>query len=343
MNISICIGLVILILYFITYGLIKNKEKRNKIFLLLSFVFLFIILEIRKPISDLEYFITIFKNMGGDFSNLSMSRYAFLYRLLSVIVGKIWLNERFFIFIVDIITLAGPYFIIKKYSKNYLLAILLFIALGTYYMQFFIIRQALAISFLLFSIKFLNEDKPIRFFALVTIAGLFHTSAFVFAILYLLKYLKVSRQTFVFWVLIFIIIFIFKRQIALLFASSTDYAVYIGTKYDAANEGQWKLLIYILLFAFCFLLKSGYEKDKYSQFFLSAMLVAIYFQLIATSSTSFVRVANYFCFPIYILSPNVIKNLKDKRTRQIMELVVIFCYFLFVFMANPIKGYEIFF
>ena len=73
------------------------------------------------------------------------------------------------------------------------------------------------------------------------------------------------------------------------------------------------------------------------------MLLAIYFQLIATSSTSFVRVANYFCFPVYLLPINVIDNLKNKNTRVTLKMIVILCCFIYVLVRNPINGYGIFF
>ena len=134
MNICIIIYIGILLIYGITRIFIKDIKNRNKFFLDVSFVFLFIILAIREPYSDMNEYLKSFHWINGmslkSFLNYNIEIF---FKCLSYIIGKIWLNDRFYMIILDIITCVGPYMFIKRYSKNYLLSLLLFISIGTLY------------------------------------------------------------------------------------------------------------------------------------------------------------------------------------------------------------------
>ena len=74
----------------------------------------------------------------------------------------------------------------KKYSVNPALSMLVFFSLGTYVTYIAALKQCFAIFFLLLSIPYAIDRKYIRFYLLVFLAILFHTHAFMFAIVPLL-------------------------------------------------------------------------------------------------------------------------------------------------------------
>ena len=76
--------------------------------------------------------------------------------------------------------------LLKRYSVSPAYSMLIFFSIGTYVMYMAALKQCFAMFFLLLSIPYAEERKYVRFYVLVVVAILFHTHAFMFAILPLL-------------------------------------------------------------------------------------------------------------------------------------------------------------
>ena len=184
MSINIVAIFIICVIYF---GLKMFKlKKSDDVFLILAFICLFVILAIRKEESDLIEYLRFFNIIGNlNFAEvINYGRFEIFYLIYNKIIALIFFNDRFFIVVTSIITLIGPYLFIRKYSKNYLLSIILFIALGLFHYSFYILRQAIAITFIVLSIDYIKQKKIFQFALFVIIASLFHTSSLIFLIAY---------------------------------------------------------------------------------------------------------------------------------------------------------------
>lgn len=275
----------------------------------------------------------------------------FLYKLLNVVIAKIWFNNRFFMCVIDIITTLGVYLFIKKYSKNYLITILLFVAIGTYYMQFFILRQAIAIGILIYSIKYIRNKKIFKFTLCVLIATLFHKTSAIFLLAYFVCNIKFNLKYFVFWIGILIMTFIFKGIINNIFVR------YVYQKYSeiqTVGEGYGRLIIFVgilslAVFIDYFIKRRGKinkekliskrEKDDEISIFYNLTLLTILFQIVTTQNDFFSRVANIFCIGPVILLPNVISQLETKYNKQIFYLIIIIAITVYSIFYPSIIGY----
>lgn len=74
----------------------------------------------------------------------------------------------------------------KKYSVSPALSLLVFFSIGTYVMYIAALKQCFAMFFLLLALPYAIDKKYVRFYLLVFVAVLFHTHAFMFAIVPLL-------------------------------------------------------------------------------------------------------------------------------------------------------------
>ena len=74
----------------------------------------------------------------------------------------------------------------KKYSVNPAVSLLIFFSIGTYVMYIAALKQCFAMFFLILALPYAIDKKYIRFYLLVFVAMLFHTHAFIFAIVPLL-------------------------------------------------------------------------------------------------------------------------------------------------------------
>lgn len=107
------------------------------------------------------------------------------YGTLVYFVKKLFDSYSVFLFIHALIFYWGIFTVAKKYSPYFFISLMFFYAtnLGVVGSN----RQLLALIICLWSLKFVFEKKPLKFFAMVAVAFLFHTTAFLFGIYYFLN------------------------------------------------------------------------------------------------------------------------------------------------------------
>lgn len=90
------------------------------------------------------------------------------------------------IIIVEAIAVVGAYsWAFKKYSINAIFSILGFLALGLYLTSLCLLRQFIAISICVYSIRYIVDKKPWHFYVCVVLAMLIHYSAIFWGVTYL--------------------------------------------------------------------------------------------------------------------------------------------------------------
>lgn len=123
---------------------------------------------------------------GGNVNStllLSMYETEWGYTSLNLLIGLITQNRYIFIFILTLIIYILLYISFKKYTSNYVFAVLLFMGLW-FFFTFTYLRQVIAAAIAWLAIEYAIDRKPIKFFTIVLIAYGFHNSAIVFAPLY---------------------------------------------------------------------------------------------------------------------------------------------------------------
>lgn len=338
MKIGIIIYIIeIILIFFFRY--ILKKEKTDKLFLKVSFLVLLLSLLFRKPVSDMGNYLNYFHYLNEcSWEKFLKFDLEILYKILNLFIGKIWLNDTFFMIIIAFITSIGPYFLIKKYSKNYGISILLYISIGSFYMQFFIIRQAIAISVLSFSLIFIEKRKFLKYAILVVIAGLFHSSALFFIIVYPFAVWKNKKKKFILFSTVSVIAYIFREKIVSLI-THTGYASYlISTKYGYSGSGYGALGMFILIILLCYLFDNK-EDNTEKEMFYSISFIGIIIHALAPQLAILGRLSNYFCDSYCVLPVNIFeKSLKDNT--KILNFCIIVCTFIYLLIFNSYREYS---
>lgn len=318
----------------ITYIMVKliPIKNKNQLFLLMSFGEIFIILILRTPISDMVTYVQSFKNLSLlSFSELMRLDWEKGYLILNKVIAIISNNERVFIIITSFIGLIGPYIFIKKYSNNYLLSLVIYIGLNFLTIQYYLIRQSIALTFVILSIEAINNRKLFKFIIYICIATLFHKSAIIFLIIYILSVMKIKK---IYTYGIFVITFIFREQISRFFVGFSDYSVYFSD--NSATLSGMKMLVLLIMCDIIMGILKHYEKkskiiseDK-CEIILNRMYVtAIFFQILALNTSMMARIVMYFSIALVILLPNNImkvKNIYLKLTCYFIVFIAIFQY-----------------
>ena len=143
---------ILIIIEAAIFQLVPKLKKHNKAFLNIAFLQLFILLALRKDniATDLETYKRVFFEISNtSWENVFNIAWEPLFIILCKVVVTLFNNFNVLLVIVALIGLIGPYSFIKRYSKNYYISVILFVGLYFYSSQFFILRQIIAISFLL--------------------------------------------------------------------------------------------------------------------------------------------------------------------------------------------------
>ena len=336
------ISFILMIFEYLLYNVIKNKYKENrksvKVFEYVLFIIniarLIFILGLRneKVGVDLQNYRVFFKYCGSyGTSILKLTRFEYGYAYYNIIISSITNNFNLFLFITSIVCVLPVAYIIKKYSKNPLLSLIIYVAMDFYFFLFSGLRQGIAFSFCFLSFKYIHDRKLFKFIILVLIAYFFHKSALVFLPAYWIFKLNVSKKNLFFFLILGTIIFIFKEAIMLFFIDSfyDNYSLIISNSYNY-------LLMSILILFLCLIFKKNVisispESSGYYIFFI----ISVLFLIFTSTGTNMQRIANYYYMYIVFLLPEVIESIRIKKkyvmynVMLLFILTALFCFYLY--------------
>ena len=340
------INLVILLLFFSFISVIRVSETIKNWAYITSTIVSVLIFHTFKDytlLPDIPQYIETFKYISRN--NASYEDANKMYKMkegyyyLNKVIGYIWVNPQFFMFIIGAI-ISTPYFIlIKKYNKRYA-----WIACLLYYMGFvqstFVLRQHIAISMCVMCVPLLAKTdglncKYIKEILLLTIIPLLaitiHPTAILFLLLIACYYIKNYKLLFFIIAVCAYIIYNYLYDIAFYFAMSAgDYLQYMEEK-EFPGWGTIVLNWGLLLFATISLKKmrdmQNHWMIMYKGLLLSALLSLI--SLADAASDAIPRLIMYLnCFSC-IFIPFVISNIRYKFLR-----ILIIVFFLILYFYN---------
>lgn len=328
--------LMLLTILTIVFNKLKyfDKLKQNKKYINIIFVILTLFLIVRAPEVGLDY-----ENYGKIFEYaheksfvelLTFERHELGFKYYNKIISMIFNNYSFFLAVTSIVSIAGIYYYIKDNSKNYISSILIFVTFNYYAFLFSILRQAIAMSILLFSIKYIKEKKVYKFLILVVLAALFHKTALIFLPMYFIANIKISRKYLIIYLSAIAIIAVSgKYLLNLIF----EY-VYKPSTLEAVSGQGIKMLILLVglaIFAYCQQEKL-LKQDKNNQIYINSIFMAGLIQSIAPVFSLAHRAVMYYSIAMIVLIPNIIETFENKKIKMAVEitmyvvLILYFCY-----------------
>ena len=231
----------------------------------------------------------------------------------------------------------------KRYSVDSAFSLLLFFSIGTYMMYVAALKQCFAIFFLLMAIPYAAERKYLRFYALVFIAILFHTHAFLFAIVPLLIEKPWGKVT---WMLLAATVFAMVTYDTTLgafmeYAQSIGALVDEGELFDGHSINVLRVLVYWIpaLIALIFHRRLFSDSTAIENVFVNMSIVSAFILSIGMvqAANLFARMAGYFEIATIIALPWMIKKLFTKQSAQIVTICASVLYFVYFWYENAIN------
>lgn len=228
----------------------------------------------------------------------------------------------------------------KRYSVAPLFSALIFFSIGTYVMYLAALKQCIAMFFLLMALPYAIDKKYVKFYILVFIAVLFHTHAFMFALVPILVKKPWGKEI---WVLLSLAIFAMLTYDSTL-GAFMEYAQSIGANvadievFDDHQINILRVFVYWIpaLLALAFRKRLFTNSTRAENLFVNMSMISAFILMIGLvqGANLYARMAAYFEIATAIALPWMIKRLFTKRSAQFITIcaaVLYFGYFLYEF------------
>ncbi len=338
---SVNISIVILGLYF---EIINSKAKLshyarklpNYIFIIPSFFILFFISAFRGDFNtDYRNYTYLFElyNRYDLFDALQSGRTETGYIFLNRLIGFFTNDPLYLFIIVSFIILVCFYSQFNRYSTYIWLSILMFVAVGSYYPSFNIIRQVLAAAILFSGSKYLYERKLLKYLLVITVASLFHITSLIMIFFYFILNFKFRLKNimFIFFMSIFLMLFLDN---IISFVQIHFYQTYSESSYGMTGASFNSALLPIALLIFSLF---NYKKIDFNnnaqRIWLNAVIFYAVFKILGLQVHLIERLSHFFSPYVLLLIPLFFSKMKHKELRIIYIMVLVFMLILYHYIV----------
>ena len=234
------------------------------------------------------------------------------------------------------------YKIIKYYSMNFWLSIVVFMLIPPFFLNTFNgTRQFIAIAIFLYSLRYIEKKEYFKYFTCIFIGAFFFHESIIFVMIVFPFILKEFTLKFKFFLLLIVILFNFFIEVLV---SYTPYFNYLQIE----KKVEIGIFTYIL---FLFILLIVIFEKKLNDFKYKTLLLNLnYFSfltllLVLMQSKDvmiqmFMRLNNYFFFSYIIFIPNLISSMRKVNSRFIFSMGLVLVSLLYFLITIGIKGKE---
>ena len=346
----------------ILIGVISStfKNRKKAFFTIYGIVtFLFFALRTRNMGSgDAQIYFNLWENLSRRPLVLDNVWRVFQFDMEKGFLLSAWMLSRVFHngqFVFVFAAILFSYSLCTFFSENcsdYVLGTLMVSSIGL--TSFFLqgLRQSLAISICLLSIKYCKERKLFKFLLTVGIASLFHTSALVFVPVYFIYGVHLNWKSIGFVCVLGIMGPVLLNRVTQL-ANFFMNESYVGGNTDKTSGGIITFVMYLCLILYCIMSrneKHKCEKDPvsytdYSFSFFLLLLCVVFFSMRFFYISVFER-ASYYFLPFVPVAVGATYSRYMKKSRKFVRLIF---YAVFSMLAlyksgasSPLSAYDFF-
>lgn len=318
-----------LLFYTITiYFFIKYKFKFEKFIWILWFIPMWLLMGMRWGVgADFFSYKYIFDNAGKNiFIQFDYIEKGFL--VLNWIVHKFTSDSVCLFLICAFIIIFLFLKEIQCSSSDCLMSVILFISLGYYFNSMNVMRQFIAVGISFYSIKYFKTKEWYKYLILIIIASLFHKTVLILVPVYFMIIFLHDRLFYLVTFVCFALISLFSSE---LFSGLAQRSLYFSKLMVNSTTQQRislpNIVLGIVVFIACIIIYKDNNMNVYTKYTWLAVLSFIFLNKYGTAAT---RIGFYFT-PVYILAiPDVIHSMKDRRSKLIAYLTVIFICFIYL-------------
>lgn len=318
-------------------GWLGIKARNKKMAMILTFVPLFLLAAFRVNIgTDYNNYVSIF--YGLKYDNPIMYGWIKpdpLFCLLNNSIALFDLSPQWIFILTSAIYCVCLAYAVYELSPYPLMSVFLLFGTTIYFASLNELNQHLACCVLMISLIFAFKKKLIPFIFTVVIAGLFHSICFLFVVVYVFNFKDITRRCA--WLIaggsliaLPIVVSIVQAIIKL-----TPYAHYL-TRND--YMGTSSLIGILLQIAIMVFVSFYYDKnDALYKFLFSVNVICVVITALQGYIPLAYRIKWVFYYPIIILIPMAIKNIKDKRLAFVVRCLIVLLFGIYAYYQIVIR------
>ena len=316
---------LLIVLLSVAAFLFHGNRKNSKMYVFIAFLFLFAVMGLRdvyafgsdasgahgsysisfKKLGTSEW--TSLTQKGQNYYNIGFTFFT------KMIYGLTNGDYQIYIIILSFIVIFSYMHFIGKYSPSPIQSVLYFLGLLYYPFLFDALKQALAMSVLLFAFDAIIEKKPIKFIIIVVLATTFHFPALIFMPAYWIGRMKIGRNYLIVVAVILFLTYIFRDLLLNLmldaYGNETDEVTMAGIRF---LRNKALIMIGIVVVAF-FIRPPTPEETVYNTLLMFAG-ISIVFQTFCGYNNIFERLADYYFHTAIVFIPLVFEKRKESET-----------------------------
>lgn len=321
-----------LLLFMVSFIKILTRSNKNWAYLYFSFIFLLLALRAPNLGVDLGDGITygylhsfdVIKNMTwADTFNASFLNYEKGYVVFNKLISDLFCDNHQVLLVCCAFLSVYPIAkFVKEYSKLPVLSAIIYLGLPCFVLCFSGLRQAVAIGMCSYSIIYIEKHELNKFILLVFFASLFHSSAILFSIAYVIYHIKLKKKYYWYSLILIPILYLFRYQI---FTFLTRLL-----RPDASIDNNNSVTLF-LVFVFIYVFLIFFSNKGINWGLLNLFFVACVIQALAGVNSLILRVGYYYMIPLIVLLPNLIfESLKRDLSFFVISCAgVTICFALF--------------
>ncbi|WPC18764.1 EpsG family protein [Pediococcus inopinatus] len=306
--------------------------------------------------SDTLTYVNLYKPLANllagsyDFNiqNIINSRFELGYIYYDRFLYAVSENPRLLIGISSAIIYFAIFWYICKFSRNVSLSTFIFLTFGMFASSLSVLRQFLALVFILRAFDVLEKNKYLKFAVFVFLGFLFHKTAIIFMIMVLIKNKRFNSKnlTMMFGLTLLTILF-YNRIFSQIASNIGSYDTYVVTSQGQAIIAPLlNALLIASIIIFCYLCKKNTSLDDYNKIFrdnewnqlMLMLVISLCISIVAMKFNQLSRISAYFDFAYLILLPNSLLLLKNKSLKYIVTtgtIILGYSYFLIIQILRP--------
>lgn len=210
---------------------------------------------------------------------------------------------------------------IEEQSSSAVFSILLLFLIRYYYLTLNIVRQGIAISIALYSLKYIKESNFLKYFFTIILASCFHYISLVYIPIYFFAKMN-WKKTFNFLLLVLMPILVMVGYWVIM--NYTKYGNYIGTKFDGQNFLIHEIILggFVLFIATIQKKSVKYEKEYYHIYYVLQIITFCF-----AIGSKVLPVADRLVWTFYtqniMFIPLIIKNLKNIQEKALIIFIIL--------------------
>lgn len=219
------------------------------------------------------------------------------------------------------------YFLLKTYSKDKSISLILFCCLGFALFTMTGLRQTMAMGCTMAALYFLLQSKTKGFIICVILGSLFHITAIVFLILFLIYKVPIRKKTLILFTLLCVIVYSLIIKFIpyiILYEFDGRFEAYAESSSSLNYSG---LLQQILIFLVAYFCLGKNRNTPINRILIWMSLIGIFFQSMTNLLPEMFRISMYFSIANLFLLADALstnKNVVPVKYGVVLVLIVYF-------------------